>query len=52
MSERITWERCPCCGAEAAVGWTRDRAVEFDCVRNCGVPSERAVRILEAAGRR
>lgn len=44
-SERITWERCPVCGATAAVGWsgvtpadhpvTRAVPVEFDCPSGC-----------------
>jgi hypothetical protein len=45
MSERITWQPCPCCGSRAAVGWapvtgadrgpTDDVPVEFDCSRGC-----------------
>ncbi|MGZ4626255.1 MAG: hypothetical protein ACXV3S_08210 [Kineosporiaceae bacterium] len=50
-SERISWERCPVCGATAAVGWGigalhddrigRDEPVEFDCPSGCHVtPAE------------
>lgn len=50
MSERITWQPYPRCGAPAAVGWApadqaplhparqpppETRAVEFDCTRGC-----------------
>jgi hypothetical protein len=45
MSERITWEPCPCCARPAAVGWgpvlgpdgqpAGERAVEFDCPAGC-----------------
>ncbi len=45
MSERVTWERCPSCGAPAAVGWhptvphggepAREDPVEFDCTSGC-----------------
>ncbi len=44
-SERISWERCPVCGATAAVGWRggaadesptgRGMPVEFDCPSGC-----------------
>ncbi len=44
-SERITWERCPVCGALAAVGWSRTDPAghpsrhevphEFDCPSGC-----------------
>jgi hypothetical protein len=30
-SERVTWEICPNCQREAAVGWIDAQAVEFDC---------------------
>jgi hypothetical protein len=44
VSERVTWEACPCCSGPAAVGWTRvhlvagpprETPVEFDCPRGC-----------------
>ena len=41
MSEWITWETCPSCGARAAVGWIGDTAVEFDCASGCDVAVSR-----------
>ena len=48
MSERVTWEVCPRCADDAAVGWAGDggaaadpttcRPVEFDCLAGCSVP--------------
>jgi len=45
MSDRITWEPCPCCARPAAVGWSPvpradgrpagELAVEFDCPADC-----------------
>jgi hypothetical protein len=35
MSERVTWSICLFCGGPAAVGWTGDEPVEFDCPRGC-----------------
>jgi hypothetical protein len=35
MSDRVTWEICPCCGLPAAVGWLDDSPVEFDCLAGC-----------------
>jgi hypothetical protein len=35
VSERITWESCPNCGGMAAVGWTDEEPIEFDCVLEC-----------------
>jgi hypothetical protein len=47
MSERVTWEVCPRCGAVAAVGWAAvpgagsgpcaSVPVEFDCPTGCQV---------------
>lgn len=36
-SERVTWVECPECRQTAAVGWSNDRPVEFDCPQGCGV---------------
>lgn len=35
MSERVTWVACPACGGTAAVGWSADVPVEFDCAAGC-----------------
>jgi len=43
VSERITWETCPKCGTEAALGWIRcvdanagvEVPGEFDCPSGC-----------------
>lgn len=56
MTERITWETCPVCGATAAVGWTGDpqhrtdrftraEPTEFDCLAGCSLS---AVELLRA----
>jgi Zn ribbon nucleic-acid-binding protein len=35
MSEWVTWESCPSCGEQAAVGWADERVAEVDCVSGC-----------------
>jgi hypothetical protein len=45
VSDRVTWELCPRCGARAAVGWAAatsgggepapDALVEYDCPTGC-----------------
>jgi hypothetical protein len=39
-SERVTWEICPNCQREAAVGWVDGQAVEFDCQGGCWLSPE------------
>lgn len=56
-SQGITWERCPCCGQSAAVGWAtivehpgatsvHVDPVEFDCIRGCQVAVDELARSL------
>ncbi|NYJ07186.1 hypothetical protein [Petropleomorpha daqingensis] len=50
MSDRVTWEKCPKCGAPAAVGWTtvawasgepvEDEPTEIDCTSGCQLNSD------------
>jgi hypothetical protein len=47
MSERVTWESCPSCGQRAAVGWTGDMVVEFDCVGGCELVDDQLARLRE-----
>src|SRR4051794_2256845 len=35
MSDLVTWEACPRCGQAAALGWTDEHPVEFDCTTGC-----------------
>ncbi len=58
MSERITWEACPVCGAAAAVGWrhtdapegepqpgeSHEHPIEFDCPNGCRLSELELVR--------
>jgi hypothetical protein len=56
-SQGITWERCPCCGQSAAVGWARIvehpgapsvhvDPVELDCLDGCQVAVDQLPRSL------
>ena len=40
MSERVTWESCPRCGARAAVGWVDETVAEVDCTMECELSEE------------
>jgi DNA-directed RNA polymerase subunit M/transcription elongation factor TFIIS len=50
MSDRVTWEKCPKCGAPAAVGWTTgaraadepvdDEPTEIDCTSGCELSAD------------
>lgn len=50
MSERITWETCPVCGARAAVGWIRDgeaeHPVESDCPSGCRLTASQLAQVF------
>lgn len=57
MSERITWETCPVCGASAAVGWAggpetgadrsaRAEPTEFDCLSGCSLSAQELLRVF------
>jgi hypothetical protein len=45
MSERVTWESCPSCGARAAVGWIDRTVTEADCTKECELTEEQMARI-------
>jgi hypothetical protein len=45
LSEQVTWERCPNCGAWAAVGWTDQTVTEVDCTRDCELTQEQMARV-------
>ena len=57
MSERITWTKCPQCGARAAVGWVttvwadgepvEQVPDELDCSEGCSVSLEELRRSWE-----
>jgi hypothetical protein len=40
VADRISWDVCPSCGDEAALGWIGHAVVEFDCVQGCSVAVE------------
>jgi hypothetical protein len=40
-SELVTWEACPECRQQAAVGWWHGVPVEFDCLHGCVVSLDR-----------
>lgn len=57
VSERITWTKCPICGARMAVGWVTTAwadgepveqvPAEFDCSAGCTVTLEELRRSLD-----
>jgi hypothetical protein len=47
MSECVTWELCPSCQEQAAVGWTGDEVVEFDCVGGCSLTEDQMVELRQ-----
>lgn len=51
MSELISWETCPQCGARAAVGWIRQDPVEFDCQAGCSLPQPALGRLFPPENR-
>jgi hypothetical protein len=59
VSDRVTWELCPHCGALAAVGWVAataagggpapDALVEYDCPAGCRPSSADLMHLIARA---